>query len=59
MYVGCYQDQSIDDSHLRDITDYINRLDEWKDVTAPRCLGACATLGYTIGALAVSILMLP
>ena len=54
MYIGCYQDQNIEDGSLRDLDEYINQKDFWRDVTAPRCLGACATLGYTIGALSVS-----
>ena len=55
MYIGCYKDLDIYSTDLRDIDEFINQKDYWKDVTLPRCLGACATLGYTIGAIAVSI----
>ena len=41
---------------MRDIDEFINQGDYWKDVTLPKCLGACATLGYTIGAIAVSVI---
>ena len=56
MYIGCYHDQSINDMSLRDFDQYINQNTEnlWKDMTVPRCLGACATLGYEYGALSVS-----
>ena len=55
MYIGCYRDQNIYSAELRDIDEFINQGDYWKDVTLPKCLGACATLGYTIGAIAVSV----
>ena len=55
MYIGCYKDRDIYSADLRDIDEIINQKDYWKDVTLSRCLGACATLGYTIGAIAVSI----
>ena len=55
MYIGCYKDRDIYSADLRDIDEFINQKDYWKDVTLPRCLGACATLGYTIGAIAVSL----
>ena len=54
MYVGCYNDVSIRESHLRDIDEFINQGNHWKDVTVPRCLEACRRLGFRIGALSVS-----
>ena len=54
MYVGCYNDENIRESHLRDIDEFINQADDWKDVTVPRCLEACWRLGFKIGALSVS-----
>lgn len=54
MYVGCYNDENIRESHLRDIDEFINQGNDWKDVTVPRCLEACRRLGFRIGALSVS-----
>ena len=55
-YIGCYLDQSIGDMSMRDFDQYINQDAEplWKDITVPRCLGACATLGYRYAGLSVS-----
>ena len=60
IYIGCYQDQSIYDMSLRDFDQFINQDTEvfWRDMTVPRCLGACATLGYRYGALSVSATLL-
>ena len=46
MYVGCYNDANIRESHLRDIDEFINQGNHWKDVTVPRCLEACRRLGF-------------
>ena len=49
MYVGCYNDVNIRESHLRDIDEFINQGNHWKDVTVPRCLEACRRLGLELG----------
>ena len=54
LYLGCYNDENIGESHLRDIDEFINQGDDWKDVTVPRYLEACWRLGFKIGALSVS-----
>ena len=56
MYVGCYTDTSISDMGSRDFDQHISEDEEllFLDMTVPKCMGACATLGYRYAALSVS-----